>query len=99
MRREVLALLHDVEEAGSAILELSGVHTYDEYRTQRWLRSSIEREFITTAERCGRVEASCLSLANRCGRGEGGGRRAISHRDDHASIARGTVIVGDRERL
>ena len=50
MQREVLALLHDVDEAGNAILELASRHTYDDYRTQRWLRSSIEREFTIIGE-------------------------------------------------
>jgi len=50
MQPEVLALLHDIEEAGSAIVELATRHTVDEYRTERWLRSSIEREFIIIGE-------------------------------------------------
>src|SRR5436190_6950816 len=50
MRPEILAVLHDIEEAGTAILELSAQHTYEEYETQRWLRSSIEREFIIIGE-------------------------------------------------
>ena len=50
MQREVLALLHDIDEAGRAILELAARHTYEDYRTQRWLRSSIEREFTIIGE-------------------------------------------------
>jgi len=50
MQPELLALLHDIEEAGTAILDLAVQHTYDEYRSQRWLRSSIEREFSIIGE-------------------------------------------------
>ena len=50
MQREVLVLLYDIKEAGDAILDLASQHTYDDYRTLRWLRSSIEREFIIIGE-------------------------------------------------
>jgi uncharacterized protein with HEPN domain len=46
MQPDIAKYLFDIEEACGAILELAERSSIDEFRTARWLRSSIEREFI-----------------------------------------------------
>ena len=46
MQPEIEKYLFDIEEACRAILELAQKSSLAEFRTTRWLRSSIEREFI-----------------------------------------------------
>jgi uncharacterized protein with HEPN domain len=50
MQREIEKYLFDIEEASRAILELAEKSSVEEFRTTRWLRSSIEREFIIIGE-------------------------------------------------
>jgi len=50
MPPEIVKHLFDIEEAGRAILDLAQKSSIEEFRTTRWLRSSIEREFIIIGE-------------------------------------------------
>jgi len=50
MQPEIEKYLFDIEEACRAILELAQKSSLAEFRTTRWLRSSIEREFIIIGE-------------------------------------------------
>jgi uncharacterized protein with HEPN domain len=49
-QRDVRKYLHDVIEAGEAIQDVTRGRTLDNYRNDRHLRSSVEREFITIGE-------------------------------------------------
>jgi len=46
MTPELAKYLWDIEEACNAILELAGRSSLAEFRSARWIRSSIEREFL-----------------------------------------------------
>jgi uncharacterized protein with HEPN domain len=50
MQPELEKYLFDIEEACRAIFELAEKSSIEEFRTTRWLRSSIEREFIIIGE-------------------------------------------------
>jgi uncharacterized protein with HEPN domain len=50
MQPEIEKHLWDIDEACRAILDLAQRSSLEEYRTTRWLRSSIEREFIIIGE-------------------------------------------------
>jgi uncharacterized protein with HEPN domain len=50
MQPEIKKYLFDIDEACRAILELAQQSSIEEFRTTRWLRSSIEREFIIIGE-------------------------------------------------
>jgi uncharacterized protein with HEPN domain len=50
MQPEIEKYLFDIEEACRAIFELAEQSSVEEFRTTRWLRSSIEREFIIIGE-------------------------------------------------
>ena len=50
MQPEIEKYLFDIGEACRAILDLAKQSSVEEFRTTRWLRSSIEREFIIIGE-------------------------------------------------
>jgi uncharacterized protein with HEPN domain len=50
MQPEIEKYLWDVDEACRAILDLAERSSLEEFRVARWLRSSIEREFIIIGE-------------------------------------------------
>lgn len=50
MPRDIRMLLHDVVESARAIEVLTAEASLAKYRRARWLRSSVEREFITIGE-------------------------------------------------
>jgi uncharacterized protein with HEPN domain len=50
MLRDLRVFLHDIVEAARAIREYASGKSLDEYRSDRQLRASIEREFITIGE-------------------------------------------------
>lgn len=50
MQPEIEKYLWDIDEACRAILNLAERTSLDEFRVTRWLRSSIEREFIIIGE-------------------------------------------------
>jgi uncharacterized protein with HEPN domain len=63
MQREIRKYLFDIEEACGAILELAERSSLEEFRTTRWLRSSIEREFIIVGEALRNAIAADPALA------------------------------------
>lgn len=48
--RDIRAFLHDIIEACRAIESLVAASSLDQYTSDRHLRSSVEREFITVGE-------------------------------------------------
>jgi uncharacterized protein with HEPN domain len=60
---EIAALLWDMERAAAAIQDLAKRHTLADYRSLRWLRSSIEREFIIIGEALGTIRRVQPDLA------------------------------------
>ena|SRR5436309_15928290 len=65
MQPEIKKHLFDIEEACRAILELAEESSIEEFRTTRWLRSSIKREFIIIGEALRNAIASDPALATR----------------------------------
>lgn len=65
MQPEIEKYLWDIDEACRAILDLAHRSSIEEYRTTRWLRSSIEREFIIIGEALRSAIALDPTLASR----------------------------------
>jgi uncharacterized protein with HEPN domain len=63
MQPEIKKYLFDIEEACCAISELAEKSSIEEFRTTRWLRSSIEREFIIIGEALRNAIAADPALA------------------------------------
>jgi uncharacterized protein with HEPN domain len=63
MQPEIKTYLFDIEEACRAIFELADESSIEEFRTTRWLRSSIEREFIIIGEALRNAIAADAALA------------------------------------
>jgi uncharacterized protein with HEPN domain len=63
MRPEIKKYLFDIEEACRAISELAEKSSIEDFRMTRWLRSSIEREFIIIGEALRNAIAADPALA------------------------------------
>ncbi|MEA2415309.1 MAG: hypothetical protein QOI58_1966 [Thermoanaerobaculia bacterium] len=65
MQPEIEKYLWDIDEACRAILDLAQRNSLEEFRVTRWLRSSIEREFIIIGEALRNAIAVDRTFANR----------------------------------
>jgi len=65
MQPEIAKYLWDIDEAGRAILELAQRSSLEEFRVTRWLRSSVEREFIIIGEALRNIIAVDRTFATR----------------------------------
>ncbi|HWQ69940.1 MAG TPA: HepT-like ribonuclease domain-containing protein [Patescibacteria group bacterium] len=62
MPREIRAYLLDIIEACDAIISATRDLDLDAYRSNRLIRSSVEREFITIGEAVGAMSRLCPEL-------------------------------------